>query len=153
MRGLPRAARLDEPLPAQARERLPALHRVPLPDRHRHAGLAAALVPQPVATPLPELHHLSRRGPRVEPRSATAEVSMRTMTMARKLWLFTPLLAFAVTASAQTAPEVEIGYRWLNLSGSSDVYRSQVNERSGILLHSFTFSTTDNALGDYFRLD
>jgi hypothetical protein len=75
------------------------------------------------------------------------------MTMARRLWLLTPLLALAVTASAQTSPEVEIGYRWLNFSGSSDVYRSQVNERSGILLHSFTFSTTDNALGDYFRLD
>jgi hypothetical protein len=73
--------------------------------------------------------------------------------MARKFWLLTPLLAFAVTAAAQTAPEIEIGYRWLNLSGSSDVYRSQINERSGLLLHTFSLSTADNIFGDYFRLD
>ena len=73
--------------------------------------------------------------------------------MARKIWLLSPLLAIAMTAAAQTAPEVEVGYRWLSLSGSSDVYRSQVNEGSGLLFHSFNFATPDSVFGDYFRIN
>ena len=73
--------------------------------------------------------------------------------MARKIWLLSPLLAIAMTAAAQTAPEVEVGYRSLSLSGSSDVYRSQVNEGTGLLLHSFNFATPDSIFGDYLRIN
>ncbi len=73
--------------------------------------------------------------------------------MARTTWLLAPLLGTALAAGAQTLPDVEIGYRWLSLHGSSDVYRSQINERSGLLLRSFTYNTTDNLLGDHLRID
>jgi hypothetical protein len=67
--------------------------------------------------------------------------------------LFIPLLAVAMTAGAQTIPQVEIGYRWLDLNGNSDVYRSQINERSGLLLRSFSYNTTDTPFGDRLRID
>ncbi|MEA2572043.1 MAG: hypothetical protein QOI24_4044 [Acidobacteriota bacterium] len=74
--------------------------------------------------------------------------------MANTKWLLIPLLALALTANAQTVvPQIEIGYRWLDLNGNSDVYRSQINERSGLLLRSFTYNTTETPFGDRFRLD
>jgi hypothetical protein len=64
--------------------------------------------------------------------------------------LLLPLLLIAATASAQTIPipmDVEIGYRWLDLKGSEGMYRSQINERQGLLLRALTVSTPD------FRID
>ena len=46
--------------------------------------------------------------------------------------LFTALLAIPVSAHAQSIPfDLEIGYRWLDLKGNEDMYRTQINERSG----------------------
>src|ERR1700736_2118594 len=42
--------------------------------------------------------------------------------------------------------DLEIGFRILHVSGNEDMYRTQINERSGLLLRSFTLLTTD--LGD-----
>jgi len=68
------------------------------------------------------------------------------MTMRRLLLPL--LLIIAATASAQTIPvDVEIGYRWLDLKGSEGMYRSQINERQGLLLRALTYSTPD------FRID
>jgi len=72
------------------------------------------------------------------------------------LWL--SLVLIAAGATAQTIPlEVEAGYRWLDLNGSSDMYRTQINERSGFLIRSLTYSTTDfggnTNFADHFRLD
>ncbi len=61
-------------------------------------------------------------------------------------------------AVAQSMPyDIEIGYRWLDTSGNRDMYRSQINERSGFLLRAFTLTTTDidgtATLLDHFRVD
>jgi hypothetical protein len=45
-------------------------------------------------------------------------------------------------ASGQAIPlELELGYRFVDVNGNRDMYRSQINDREGILLHSLTFST------------
>src|SRR5580765_5114507 len=65
----------------------------------------------------------------------------------------------AVSAVAQTVPvDVEFGYRWLDLKGDTNMYRTQINERSGLFIHSLTMSSNDfdghaGSLLDRFRLD
>lgn len=52
--------------------------------------------------------------------------------------------------------EIEIGYRWLDLDGSSDMYRTQINEREGLLLRALTISSGDfggSPILDHLRLD
>src|SRR5215813_5013990 len=76
--------------------------------------------------------------------------------MKLKLWL--PIALIAWTAQAQTVPfDLEAGYRWLDLKGSNDLYRTQINERNGLLLRCFTLSTSDfeghTSLVDRFRVD
>src|SRR5437773_1491403 len=102
---------------------------------------------------------MSRCDPRLEPRSTTAEVG-KTMTMKRFVakCLSLPIVMMALAAHAQTVPfDLEIGYRWLDLKGSNEMYRTQINERDGLLLHSFTLSTGDfeghTTLVDRFRID
>lgn len=94
------------------------------------------------------------------------------MKISRFLALALPLLAFALTARAQetTPPEettparesipydLEVGFRTLQISGNEDMYRTQINEESGLLLRSFTLLTTDlgggtSKLFDRFRVD
>ena len=72
--------------------------------------------------------------------------------------LFTALLAIPFSAHAQSIPfDLEIGYRWLDLKGNEDMYRTQINERSGVLIRSFTLATSDfngdTSLVDRFRVD
>jgi hypothetical protein len=62
--------------------------------------------------------------------------------------LLLPLLLIAAAAGAQTVPpaipiDVEIGYRWLELKGDNGMYRTQVDEQSGLLLRALTYSTPD----------
>jgi len=69
-----------------------------------------------------------------------------------------PILVIAFAAHAQTIPfDLEIGYRWLDLNGSSNMYRTQINERDGLLIRSFTLGTSDfeghTTLVDRFRID
>jgi hypothetical protein len=69
-----------------------------------------------------------------------------------------PILAIAFAAQAQSVPfDLEVGYRWLDLKGSSPMYRTQINERGGLLIRSFTMSTGDfdghTSLVDRFRID
>lgn len=77
---------------------------------------------------------------------------------------FSTLLAAATIAlgggkaGAQTIPlDVEIGYRFLDLSGNRDMYRSQIDERQGLLLRSLTLTTADlgghTGFFDHIRLD
>jgi hypothetical protein len=65
------------------------------------------------------------------------------------------LLAFAVSSlAAQTVPvDVEVGVRFLNVTGSSDMYRTQINERSGFLIRSLTIAGNDTPFTDFFRVD
>ena len=74
--------------------------------------------------------------------------------------LLAPLaLAFAATLSAQTEPtvplELELGYRWVEVTGNEQMYRTQINDRPGVLLRSLNFTSNaplDGVL-DYFRVD
>ena len=75
-------------------------------------------------------------------------------------WLSLPLLmvgALAVQGQTTTPYDVEIGFRTLKVNGNEDMYRTQINERSGLLLRSFTLSTADfegkTSLFDRFRVD
>ncbi|MGZ7078857.1 MAG: hypothetical protein ACXVJT_05525 [Thermoanaerobaculia bacterium] len=68
------------------------------------------------------------------------------------LWISLTLLT--IGASAQTTPmDVEVGYRWLSLSGNSDMYRTQINERDGLLIRALTISGTESPFTDHFRID
>ena len=94
------------------------------------------------------------------------------MTIRRSLALALPLLAIALAARGQQATppkdatpakdsipyDLEVGFRILHISGNEDMYRTQINERSGPLLRSFTLLTTDlgggsSKLFDRFRVD
>ena len=69
------------------------------------------------------------------------------------------LAAAATSAMAETIPmELEVGYRWVNVNGNQDMYKSQINEQSGFLIRSFTLSTNDatgstGGFVDRFRID
>jgi hypothetical protein len=74
------------------------------------------------------------------------------------LWLSLPLVIVTGAVQAQTAPyEMEFGYRRVKIDGNEQMYRSQINERSGFLLHSLTLNTSDfegkTSLFDRFRVD
>lgn len=73
-------------------------------------------------------------------------------------------LAVAVGAQESTPPEkeaipleVEFGNRWVDVSGNEDMYRSQIDERDGLLLRSFHLGLNDTSdeagFFDRFRLD
>ena len=67
------------------------------------------------------------------------------------------LLLAALPAAAQTYPlEIELGYRFAKVDGNMNEYRSQINEREGILLRNITWSASDLGKGglvDHFRVD
>jgi hypothetical protein len=60
-------------------------------------------------------------------------------------------------STVRTMPlEIELGYRWLDLDGSSEMYRTQLNEREGLLLRALTISSNEfggSRVFDHFRLD
>jgi hypothetical protein len=69
-----------------------------------------------------------------------------------------PILAIALAANAQVVPfDLEVGFRFLNLKGDEGMYRTQINERGGLLIRSFTLATSDfeghTTLADRFRID
>ena len=54
------------------------------------------------------------------------------------------LLVLSAPVLAQNFPlDVELGYRFVNVAGNDDMYRSQINEREGFLLRSLTFASSD----------
>jgi hypothetical protein len=66
------------------------------------------------------------------------------------------LLLAPAGASGQAVPlELELGYRFVDVEGNEDMYRSQINEREGVLLRSLTFSTgtVGGSLLDFLRVD
>lgn len=76
------------------------------------------------------------------------------MTM-KRITRFLPLalILAALSASAQTAPfDLEIGYRFLNLKGDEGMYRTQIDERDGILLRAFTMNS-NTSFADQIRID
>ena len=75
-----------------------------------------------------------------------------------RLLLAAALLLAAGPALSQSFPlDVELGFRFVNVAGSDEMYRSQINEREGFLLRSLTLATSDfnggTKLFDKFRLE
>lgn len=78
--------------------------------------------------------------------------------MIRKLLAASLLLLAAVGASAQSSipVDLEIGYRWTDIEGNEDVYRTQINEDEGLLLRAFRLSTVEfaqDSIFDHLRID
>jgi hypothetical protein len=81
--------------------------------------------------------------------------------MAKRLsYLAALLLALGWTASANaqsTQFTLELGAQWVNVSGNDGVYRTQVNEKQGVVLHSFSLTNFDTSSGsklmDRLRID
>ena len=67
------------------------------------------------------------------------------MTRHRSLLLALCLVCSAtLNIAAQTTPvDVEIGYRWTDISGNEDMYRTQINEDEGLLIRALTISSVD----------
>ena len=68
-----------------------------------------------------------------------------------------PALLLPCAALAQDVPlDVELGYRWTDLSGNEEMYRSQIDERDGFQIRSLSWGLGDirdtNAI-DHFRID
>lgn len=75
---------------------------------------------------------------------------MNRPSRSRLVGLLVPLALWAAPSSAQSTQfSLGLGYQWVDVSGSEDMYRSQVNERSGATLESFSLTTTDTS-GDRF---
>jgi hypothetical protein len=54
------------------------------------------------------------------------------------------LLVAAFGAAAETIPiDLEVGYKWVSVSGNEDMYKSQINDQQGFLVRSFTLATTN----------
>jgi len=70
-------------------------------------------------------------------------------------------LAIGIPAGAALAqtppslPEFELGYRFVDVSGNDQMYRSQINDRPGFLLHMLSWNSTAPLDGvfDYAHLD
>ena len=68
-----------------------------------------------------------------------------------------PALLLSGAAVAQDVPlDVELGYRWTDLTGNEEMYRNQVNEREGFQIRALSYGLGDirgtNAI-DHFRID
>ncbi|HUJ12164.1 MAG TPA: hypothetical protein VL284_00110 [Thermoanaerobaculia bacterium] len=70
------------------------------------------------------------------------------------LGAITVLVLSATTLAAQTPPfDIEAGFRFLDLKGSGDMYRTQINERSGFLIRSLTLAGNEGTFADFYRVD
>lgn len=80
---------------------------------------------------------------------------MKKRSLTASLTLLVLLAAFR--AAAQTMPvELEIGYRWTDVNGNEDLYRTQINEDDGFVIRSLSFFAGNlagtNAM-DHFRVE
>lgn len=70
-------------------------------------------------------------------------------------------LVLPAVAQAQSAPgmltDITLGYRFVDVSGNNEMYRSQINERQGFLIRSMSIVSSDwldkSPVIDNFRLD
>ncbi len=76
--------------------------------------------------------------------------------MNSRRWTLLVLLAgaaaFAAEArlSAQAIPfDIQLGYRWVDVSGNEQEYRTQINDRPGMLLRSLDY-TSEGPVADFF---
>jgi hypothetical protein len=65
------------------------------------------------------------------------------------------LFAAALPLAAQEVPEFELGYRFVDVSGNDQMYRTQINDRPGFLLRTLSYNSAGpvGGLFDYAHLD
>lgn len=75
--------------------------------------------------------------------------------MTRYALLLSVLLLFAFAAGAQTTipVEVEAGYRWNDVTGNEDLFRTQINAESGFVVRSLSFFTATSGFTDHVRVE
>ncbi|MGE5717745.1 MAG: hypothetical protein ACM369_13930, partial [Acidobacteriota bacterium] len=83
---------------------------------------------------------------------------MRTFRSAFLVAALASTLGSAGVARAQAIPfDIEVGYRFLSVSGSEESYRSQINEREGFLVRGFHLGADGKTNGfpivDRLRID
>lgn len=83
---------------------------------------------------------------------------MRTFRSAFLVAALASLLGSAGVARAQAIPfDLEVGYRFLDVIGNEEAYRSQINEREGFLVRGFHFGSDGKTNGfpivDHVRID
>ena len=80
----------------------------------------------------------------------------------RRFFLAAVALALAVLVSPlaqaqSTSIDLEAGYQWVSVSGNEDMYRTQINQDSGLVLRGFTLNFVDPSSGasiaDNIRID
>ena len=75
----------------------------------------------------------------------------------RHLGIFMALLLAAAGLGAQSqsqAVDVEVGYRWVDVTGNERLYRTQINDRQGILLRSLLYDSQGPLDGlDFFKVE
>ncbi len=68
----------------------------------------------------------------------------------------TAALLCAASLRGQTLPlDLEVGYRWVDVSGNDQMYRTQINDRPGVLLRTLNFTSPEPLDGvfDYLHVD
>ncbi len=83
---------------------------------------------------------------------------MRTFRSAFLVAALASILGSAGVARAQAIPfDIEVGYRFLDVIGNEESYRSQINEREGFLVRSIHLGTDGKTNGfsvvDHLRID
>jgi hypothetical protein len=70
-------------------------------------------------------------------------------------WLALAITLLAgTTAFAQVTTEIEAGYRVTSVDGNEDLYRTQIDEREGFIIRSFSvFTPQSTGLTDFLRVD
>ena len=68
-------------------------------------------------------------------------------------WLALPLMLLASVSFAQTAAEIELGFRSDDVTGNDAMYRSMINERGGFILRSLSITGGKSSLFDSYRID
>lgn len=63
-------------------------------------------------------------------------------------------LLLSASAFAQVTTEIEAGYRFTSVSGNENLYRTQIDEREGFVIRSFSvFTPQSTGLTDFLRVD
>jgi hypothetical protein len=83
---------------------------------------------------------------------------MASGTRARRvaIQVLAGLALIAARLYPQAIPlDLEVGYRFVHVSGNEQMYRTQINDRQGLLLRSFDFTSSEPVGGflDYFHVD
>jgi hypothetical protein len=66
------------------------------------------------------------------------------------------VLVGAASLRGQALPlDLEVGYRWVDVSGNENEYRTQINDRPGVLLRSMNFTSQEpiDGIFDYLHVD